>query len=123
MDSINSMTTVSPYYYQTKMSSEKPTRYHCFHCNEDLIYRVFCRHKEDFFNPLTNQWQMELRNDEDDSNDSIFTDKIDSPQNNTLPNDYNNINDMSQRDQRSSSSSSEELVSASPKGMLKLKLK
>lgn len=53
-----------------KMSSAMPKRYHCFHCNEDLHYRVFCRHKEDFYNPLTNEWQLQ-RNDDEDSNDSV----------------------------------------------------
>ena len=54
--------------------SSKQERYHCFHCNEDLHYRVFCRHKEEFYNAITGEWQL-LNNDED-SNDSYQSSPI-----------------------------------------------
>ena len=74
------------------MSSAVPKRYHCFHCGEDLHYRVFCRHKEEFYDPLTNQWKLK-RNDDEDSNESIFTREIDDSQNDvTSSNDYSEFN-------------------------------
>ena len=104
------------------MSSAMSKRYHCFHCNEDLHYRVFCRHKEEYYDPLTNQWQSQ-RNDDEDSNDSIFTHEIDG-QNDTSSNDYSEINVLDQTDQGSSyvpntnqPSSDEFLPATSQKGI------
>lgn len=42
-------------------------RFHCFHCDEDLDYRAFTRHREEFYDQSTNTWQQRFVLSESDS--------------------------------------------------------
>lgn len=42
-------------------------RFHCFHCDQELDYRAFPRHREEFYDQSTNTWQQRFVLSESDS--------------------------------------------------------
>ena len=46
-------------------------RFNCFHCDEELDYRSFTRHRKEFYDSSTNTWQRRFVLSDSDSDHDV----------------------------------------------------